>query len=89
MPGDDGPGTKVPGGSPLRVEDEGFEPLVDFGFDAEGNLIEHVSSSHLQKTPATVPRPGLPSSSAASARVRKEHEEAQQQGAEVGSSGAT
>ncbi|GME24101.1 Meiotic recombination protein rec8 [Neofusicoccum parvum] len=40
----------------------------DFGFDAEGNLIEHVSSSHLQKTPATVPRPGLPSSSAASAR---------------------
>ncbi|KAL1648060.1 R8 protein [Diplodia intermedia] len=87
VPGDEGPGTRVPGGSVLNVEEEGFEPGVDFGFDEEGNLVEHASADKLHRTPLSGTRPGLlgrgmgfPSSSAASARVRQEHEEAQQLG---------
>lgn len=90
MPGDEGPGTRVPGGSALDIENEGFEPGVDFGFDAEGNLIEHASADKIQRTPSSAGRPdplsrALPSSSAASARARQEHEEAQQYGANVSS----
>ncbi|KAK0653749.1 Meiotic recombination protein rec8 [Lasiodiplodia hormozganensis] len=89
VPGDEGPGTRVPGGSALDIENEGFEPGVDFGFDAEGNLIEHAPADKLQRTPSNAARPdplsrALPSSSAASARARQEHEEAQQFGADYG-----
>lgn len=83
VPGDDGPGTRVHGGTAIYMDDEGFEPGVDFGFDADGNLVEHALTDHVQRTPATVARPGLPSSSAASARVRQEHEDAQQLGGDV------
>ncbi|EKG17980.1 hypothetical protein MPH_04788 [Macrophomina phaseolina MS6] len=80
VPGDEGPGTKVPGG--VAFDDEGFEPGVDFEFDIEGNMIEHVSADELRRTPSTVAKPGLPSSSAMSAKARQEHEEARQFGGE-------
>lgn len=84
VPGDEGPGTRVPGGDIYNFEDEGFEPGVDFGFDAEGNFIDHAPADNLQRTPSTVARPHLPSSSAASARARQEHEEAQQHDVDYG-----
>ncbi|OJD35613.1 rad21 rec8 n terminal domain-containing protein [Diplodia corticola] len=59
VPGDEGPGTRVPGGSVLNVEDEGFEPGVDFGFDEEGNLVEHASAEKLHRTPLSGTRPAL------------------------------
>lgn len=64
----------------LLEEEGGFFPDVDFGFDADGNLID---LSTEQQAPETIHRPTAPrlgSDSAARAQVRQEHEEGLQAG---------
>ncbi|KAL9116800.1 MAG: hypothetical protein Q9187_006671, partial [Circinaria calcarea] len=64
----------------LLEEEGGFFPDVDFGFDAEGNLVDLNTE---QQAPETVNRPtapGLGSDSAARAQVRQEHQEGLQAG---------
>lgn len=64
----------------LLEEEGGFFPDVDFGFDAEGNLVDLNTA---QQAPETVDRsaaPRLGSDSAARAQVRQEHEEGLQAG---------
>ena len=71
--------TTRPGDTTLE-EEEGFFPDVDFEFDAEGNLIDRAAEQRVPRTEARPDIPRLASDSAASARVRQEHEEALQAG---------
>ena len=64
----------------LLEEEEGFFPDVDFDFDAEGNLIDRAAQQRALRGEARPDLPRLGSDSAASARVRQEHEEALQAG---------
>lgn len=83
--GDDGCGTSRPAGptSIIGREDDGFLPDVDFGFDAEGNLLEFTSIQRISSTPAVGEGRALGSDAGASAKVRKEHEEGLKAGADV------
>lgn len=56
-------------------EDDGFDPNVDFNFDADGNLIEVGAQLMGQASDARITQPRIRSSSAVSARVRQEHAE--------------
>ena len=83
--GDDGRGTGRPA-SPTSIiggEDDGFLPDVDFGFDAEGNLLEFTPIQRISSTPAVGEGRALGSDAGASAKVRKEHEEGLKAGADV------
>ncbi|KAF2135765.1 uncharacterized protein K452DRAFT_303302 [Aplosporella prunicola CBS 121167] len=85
VPGDEGPGVKVPDAGALIAEDDGFLPEADFGFDADGNLLEFTGTDQPHhSTPGTAPRLGLGSDTAASARVRQDHEGGQLPGEDVG-----
>ena len=83
--GDDGRGTSRPAGptSIIGREDDGFLPDTDFGFDAEGNLLEFTPIQWISSTPAVGEGRALGSDAGASAKVRKEHEEGLKAGADV------
>lgn len=83
---DDGRGTSRPAGpsSIIGREDDGFLPDADFGFDAEGNLLEFTPIQRISSTPAVGEGRALGSDAGASAKVRKEHEEGLKAGADVG-----
>ncbi len=64
-------------GAPMfEGEDEGFIPDVDFEFDAEGNVVElNAEDRALRQFATGVGGSRLSRDSAASGRVRREHEE--------------
>jgi len=82
---DDGRRTSRPAGpsSIIGREDGGFLPDADFGFDAEGNLLEFTPIQRIRSTPAVGEGRALGSDAGASAKVRKEHEEGLKAGADV------
>ena len=68
-------------GALLEEEEGGLFPDVDFAFDEEGNVIEYGAEKHLNRAVPGGPSATRPrSDSAASARVRQEHEEGFQAG---------
>ena len=77
LPGDDGRfeqrGSRI--GALLEEEEGGLFPDVDFAFDEEGNVIEYGAEERLHRAvPGGPSDTRLRSDSAASARVRREHE---------------
>ena len=83
LPGDDGGsaqrGSRI--GALLEEEEGGIFPDVDFAFDEEGNVIEYGAERRLHRAvPGGTSGTRLRSDSAASARVRREHEEGFQAG---------
>lgn len=73
------------GGPIFGGDEEGFLPDVDFEFDAEGNVVELNAEDRAQRQSATgVGGSRLSKDSAASARVRREHEEGLQAMAQLG-----
>lgn len=85
--GDDGRGTSRFGraSSILEREDHDLLPEADFSFDADGNLVEFTPGKSIGATPAPGGRPALGSDTAASDRVRREHEEGHNAGVNLGS----
>ena len=77
-------GSRAPRPSSLlaREEDDGLLPEVDFGIDADGNLIEFGGPERIDDVPGSV-RPLVPSDTAARERVRLEHEAGQHVGAGI------
>ncbi|KAH0533852.1 hypothetical protein FGG08_007522 [Glutinoglossum americanum] len=78
LPGDDGGGRGSKPGFEVGIyedQEDGFFPEVDFEFDADGN-IRNISTDKENRTSTIAPGRGrLDSDSAASGRVRMEHEE--------------
>ncbi|MCJ1476147.1 hypothetical protein MMC13_004812 [Lambiella insularis] len=60
----------------LLTEEEGFNPNVDFNFDAEGNMIELGGASTAPANTLGHARAGVRSDSGIGALVRQDHEEA-------------
>ncbi|KAF2203858.1 hypothetical protein GQ43DRAFT_478683 [Delitschia confertaspora ATCC 74209] len=58
-------------------------PEAEFTLDADGNLLELTPGPPVVETPAALSRAAVGSDTGASARVRREHEEALKQGAET------
>ncbi|TKA65669.1 hypothetical protein B0A49_04986 [Cryomyces minteri] len=85
--GDDGLGTsrQDTGSIFAQGEDDGFLPEADFGFDAEGNLLEYDAGARAPRAPVAPMLPTGPGSdTVASARARQEHEEGQRAKAGLG-----
>lgn len=83
IPGDEGRGSDGGALARQREEDVGFLPEADFGFDAEGNLVELGPPVWAAQGAAPTARMVGRESEAASARVRREHEEGARAGVEV------
>ena len=88
LPGDEGDllqrGSRL-GGQIFEGEEEGFLPDVDFEFDEEGNVVELNTGDRAQRQSVTsVGVSRLSRDSAASGRVRREHEEGLQAMAQLG-----
>ncbi|KAK8174622.1 Rec8 like protein-domain-containing protein [Phyllosticta citribraziliensis] len=75
VPSEDGADVGIQGRS-SHLEDDGFDPDADFGFDADGNLIEHGIPNQTHQTP----RVGPAFRSIASGSVGPEREGTEQQG---------
>lgn len=79
IPGDDGDSAhrgRRPGDNIFERDEEGFLPDVDFEFDAEGNVVELNAEDRAQRQGVmSVGGSRLSRDSAASGRVRREHEE--------------
>ncbi|ORY18856.1 Rec8 like protein-domain-containing protein [Clohesyomyces aquaticus] len=86
LAGDDGGVSSMMGDHSGMLEEEGIVPLLDdpdFGFDADGNLIEFTPGQPVPGTPAVAGGATVTSDAGASARVRREHEEGQRAGVEL------